>query len=318
MGILPMSIAGVPPVSSFLLPFPPETKKKKKQCMGKMPMRLTPVRACYGSHGENIRNRSEIIMTRRNLTAAMLTLAFASCLVLADDSTTKPIGLVPAPGVDPNAAKAAPGATTAATQNSATSAAASEPAEEEIDLPPYYQVMAKETDMPEAQQKKVSAECKKFAADVQAWDKGNGEEINSLQAELVATYRERDKDNIALLKTKLADMHAQRKDMEKKFDTRVEALLTEKQRTAWEGYLLYDKVITPFAGLKLEDDQQLRARNICTRAMARLLKVKDNKVEADKIYDELHQSIRERVLTQAQRDKLDHPTTAPATAPDHS
>jgi hypothetical protein len=254
-------------------------------------------------------------MTRRNLTAALLTLAFASCLALADDSTTKPIGLVPAPGVDPNAAKAAPNATAPATQNSAASAPASEPAEEEIELPPYYQVMAKETDMPEAQQKKIAAECKKFAAAAEAWDKENGEQLKSLQAELVAAYREKDKDNVALLKTKLADMHAQRKDMEKKFDARIEALLTEKQRMTWEGYLLFDKVITPFVGLKLEDDQLLRARNICTRTVARLLKVKDNKAEADKIYDELHQSIRDRVLTEAQRDKLDHPATAPATAP---
>jgi hypothetical protein len=38
MGILPMSITGVPPVSSLLLlSFLP----KKKQDMGKMPMRLT-------------------------------------------------------------------------------------------------------------------------------------------------------------------------------------------------------------------------------------------------------------------------------------
>ena len=254
-------------------------------------------------------------MTRRNLTAALLTLALVSCVALADEPATRRAGLVPAPGVDPNAAKAAPDATAGATQNSATSAPASEPAEEEIDLPPYYQVMAKETDMPEAQQKKIAAECKKFAAAVQAWDKENGETLKALQAELVAAYRDKDKDNQALLKTKLAELHAQRKDMEKKFDARIEALLTEKQRMTWEGYLLYDKVITPFVGLKLEDDQQLRARNICTRALGRLLKVKDNKVEADKIYDDLHQSIRDRVLTPAQRDKLDHPTTTPATAP---
>ena len=42
---------------------------------------------------------------------------------------------------------------------------------------------------------------------------------------------------------------------------------------------------TPAAGAigtcryKLEDSQQLRARNICTRALGRLLKVKDDKVE---------------------------------------
>lgn len=252
-------------------------------------------------------------MTRRNLTAVLLTLAFASFLALADEPASRPAGLVPAPGVDPKAAKAAPVAT--ATQNSAASAPASEAAEEEIDLPPYYQVMARETDMPEAQQKKIAAECKKFAAAVEAWDKENGDQKKSLQAELVAAYREHDKDNIALLKTKLAEMNAQRKSLEKNFDARIEALLTEKQRMTWEGYLLYDKVIGPFSGLKLDDDQQLRARNICTRALGRLLKVKDNKVEADKVYDELHQSIRDRVLTQAQRDKLDHPTTAPATAP---
>ena len=46
-----------------------------------------------------------------------------------------------------------------------------------------------------------------------------------------------------------------------------------------------------------------------------MMKVKDNKVEADKIYDELYQSIRDRVLTAEQRNKLDHPTTAPATQP---
>jgi hypothetical protein len=42
MGILPMIITGVPPVSSLLLlPFLSKKKKKKKQSMGKMPMRLT-------------------------------------------------------------------------------------------------------------------------------------------------------------------------------------------------------------------------------------------------------------------------------------
>ena len=238
-------------------------------------------------------------MNRRTLTA-LLTLAIVSGLALADESTTRPA--------------AATGAST--TQNAAASAPASEPAEEEIDLPPYYQVMVRETDMPEAQQKKLAGEVKKRTAAVEAWQKANGEQRKSLQAELVAAYKEHDKDTIALLKTQLADMDKQRKTMEAKLDAQIEAVLTEKQRLAWEGFLLYDKVIGPFLELKLEDSQQLRARNICTRALGRLLKVKDDKVEADKIYDELAQSIRERVLTPAQREKFDHkPATAPATAP---
>jgi hypothetical protein len=50
MGILPMSLTGVSPVSLpllFSLFLPKKKKKKKKKSMGKMPMRLTPVRACY-------------------------------------------------------------------------------------------------------------------------------------------------------------------------------------------------------------------------------------------------------------------------------
>jgi hypothetical protein len=238
-------------------------------------------------------------MNRQTLTA-MLTLAIVSCLALADEPTTRPAG----------------GAGTAATKDAAASAPASEPAEEEIDLPPYYQVMVRETDMPEVQQKKLAAEVKKRTAAVEAWQKTNGEQRKSLQAELVAAYKEHDKDNIALLKTQLAEMDRDRKAMEKTLDAQIEAVLTEKQRLAWEGYLLYDKVITPFLDLRLDDSQQLRARNICTRALGRLLKAKDDKVEADKIYDELNQSIRERVLTTAQRAKLDQkPATAPATAP---
>ncbi len=245
-------------------------------------------------------------MNRRNLTAALLTLAIVSCLALAEDSTTRPAG--PPLG----AGGAAPPVNPAT-----TSAPASGPEEEEIDLPPYYQIMAKETEMGDAQQKKLNAEVKKRTAAVEAWEKANGEERKSLQAELVAAYKEHDKDNIALLKTKLADMDNQHKAMEKKLDAQIEAVLTEKQRMDWEGYLLYDKVIGPFIELKLDDTQQTAARNICKRALGRLLKVKDNKVEADKIYDELHQSIRDRIVwTQPQLDKLNHkPTTGPATEP---
>jgi len=49
MGILPMIITGVPPVSSLLLlPFLSKKKKKKKQSMGKMPCDSRARRPCYG------------------------------------------------------------------------------------------------------------------------------------------------------------------------------------------------------------------------------------------------------------------------------
>ena len=267
-------------------------------------------------------------MNRRNLAAVLLTLAFASCLALAQEPASRPSGLVPAPGADPNAGKASTrpsgpplgaggAAPPAAPDATTTSAPASQPEEEEIDLPPYYQVMAKETDMGDAQQKKLAAEVKKRTAAVMAWEKENGEQRKSLRADLVQAHKDHDKDNEAMLKAKLADMEKDRKAMEKKLDAQIEAVLTEKQRMDWEAFLLFDNVIGPFVELKLDDSQQLAARNICKRALGRLLKVKDNKVEADKIYDELHQSIRERVhWTQAQLDMLNHkPTTAPATAP---
>ena len=75
-------------------------------------------------------------MNRRNLTAALLTLAIVSCLALAEDSTTRPAG--PPLG----AGGAAPPVNPAT-----TSAPASGPEVEEIDLPPYYQIMAKETEI---------------------------------------------------------------------------------------------------------------------------------------------------------------------------
>lgn len=247
-------------------------------------------------------------MTLRTCATAMLTLAMVYALAPAAEDATKPSGA---------AANAAAAATAPATSPATTtSAPATQPEEEEIDLPPYYMVLVKEVDMPEAQQKTLAAEVKKRTAAVEAWIKEHGDERKSLQTELVIAYKERDKENIALLKGKLAELNAQQRTLEKKLDAQVESVLTEKQRTAWEGYLLYDKVMGPFWDLKLDDDQKTRARNICLRSVASLMKVQTNKAEADKIYDELYKSIRERVLTQEQRDKLDKkPATAPATAP---
>jgi hypothetical protein len=92
-------------------------------------------------------------------------------------------------------------------------------------------------------------------------------------------------------------------------------ILTPKQLYIWRGFLLLGQVLPSLSGVDMDNDQVTRARNICARFAPRLAKAKD-KAEADKIYDELIQSLRERVLSDEQRAKLvPKPASAPATAP---
>ncbi len=248
-------------------------------------------------------------MNVRNALTALAVVAMVCWSAVAADATTKPSGPPVGAGgtvkAQPDSAPTTSPTTTQATEE-----------DDPVDaLPPYYQTMIKECNLDEATQKKLALKWKEHAAEWQAWEKAHADERTGLQRDLLDAHREHDKDAEKLLADKLAELAKQRKAYEDKLDAETESVLDAKQRMTWEGYVLYIKAIGPFVDLRLEEDQYQRARNICMRKAPAMMKVKDNKVEADKIYDELYQSIRDRVLTAEQRNKLDHPTTAPATQP---
>jgi Spy/CpxP family protein refolding chaperone len=232
------------------------------------------------------------------------------------NSATSPAATQPATAVTTQPPKTpATAASRTTAPAAATTAAASEPAEEEATvyvLSPFYQAMVKECELTDSQQDQLIAKLKEAQKELDRWDQANGPQVRLYQSQLVAAHKDSDEATVKQMTARLDDLSRARRRLQDKHEALAESVLTPKQRYAWQGFLLFNQIIPSFAGLELDHDQLTRARNICARTAPKIAKVKNDKAAADKLYDELYQSIRDRVLTDEQRSKLPaHPTTTP-------
>lgn len=168
----------------------------------------------------------------------------------------------------------------------------------------YYQTMVEECQLTPQQQGQLVQKLQAAQQAMGDWDKANSERKKELQALLVAAYKDKDKETVKTLASQLDEMVRTRRKLVDQNDDQILGILTADQRHQWESCLVYAEAMRALEGLDFNESQYKRIRNLCSRIAPKLMAAKGDTQLRNKIYDDLVASIKERVLTDAQRKTL--------------
>ena len=168
--------------------------------------------------------------------------------------------------------------------------------------------LVRECKLTDKQQADVKEKIKARDAALAAWDKTNAEK---LQAAETAAKDARGKQDAEARKTtgaQLRELKTARQESAAQTTTAILAVLTPKQKAAWDTYQLYKSTIARYRKAELTEEQLAKVRIACAAAAKELGEIDENESKPKRITNQINQKLRWAidvlVLTPLQREAL--------------
>ena len=174
-----------------------------------------------------------------------------------------------------------------------------------------YAIMAKVLKLDEATQAKIKEQ---FEANRKArndWEEANGAKLRELRQEAAKARKAKDKEKVEQLEKDRAALEQAEAKLRTDARESIMALLTEEQRTTWNGFILRRGIMGRFKKVKLTDEQEVQMQKMCEESAKTVPPADAHDREARKARTEalekLCDDIAQKVLTEEQRKKLSKP-----------
>lgn len=178
-----------------------------------------------------------------------------------------------------------------------------------------FDLMVRELKLTAEQQAKVGEKFQAMEKALADWDKENLARFEKIEEAIENARKAGNSDEVQRLFQQKTDLKDERAKLAEKFMREILALLTPEQQLEWEGFKLYQQMVARYKALKLTDDQLVKLRELCRQSAKEETATRDKDGNVATVRAKLIKDIREQVLTQEQRDKLDgkHPSGASGT-----
>jgi Spy/CpxP family protein refolding chaperone len=172
-----------------------------------------------------------------------------------------------------------------------------------------YGIMASVLGMDDAQKAKLAEALEANKADQQQWTEGeSGKKMEELSRAAAEAKKADDKEKTKKISEELKAVKESRAKLEEAGKQRIQAVLTDEQKTRYAGFNLERQVLRRLSAKKIEltEDQKKQMKDLCAEAAKAKKAETDSKAlaAADK---KLMGDIEQKVLTDAQREALKKP-----------
>jgi len=165
-----------------------------------------------------------------------------------------------------------------------------------------------ECKLTDKQQTAVKEKIKARDAVVAAWDKANAEKVQLAEAAAKDARGKQDAEAKKTTGAKLRELKTARREAGAQTTAAVMALLTPKQKSAWDTYQLYKSTIARYRKAELTEEQLAKVRIACAAAAKEIGEIDENQSKPKRISNAVNKKLRWAidvlVLTPLQREAL--------------
>ena len=166
--------------------------------------------------------------------------------------------------------------------------------------------LVRECKLTDKQQADVKAKAKTRDEALAKWDKANAEKVEAAEA---AAKEARSKDDANAKKTAsaaLRELRTAREESGAEATAAVMKVLTPKQKSAWDAYLLYKTISGRYRRAQLTEEQLAKVKAACAFAAKQIAEIGDDSSKPEKakrdITNKLRWAIDALILTPEQRE----------------
>ena len=176
----------------------------------------------------------------------------------------------------------------------------------------YYAIMSSVLELSDEQKAQLTEKIKARAAALKAWDE---DEKGQKLAELLTKAKDADKDAAKEIRKEAAALRKERVELEASHKAKIMDVLTDEQKTKWEGHLLYTQMMRQFKKVGPTEEQEGKIRALCAAKAADAQAADDDAKALRTIRTDLAAAITKDILTDEQRTKLTAKKEKPAPKP---
>ena len=176
----------------------------------------------------------------------------------------------------------------------------------------YYAIMSSVLELSDEQKAQLTGKIEARNAALKAWDEG---EKGQKFAELIKKSKDADKDAAKEIRKEAAALRKERVEAEASHKSKIMAVLTDEQKTTWEGHLLYTQMMRQFKKLAPTEAQEGKIRALCAAKAAEAQAAADDPKALRTLRTDLAAAITKDILTDEQRAKLTEKKEKPAPKP---
>lgn len=167
-----------------------------------------------------------------------------------------------------------------------------------------YAIMAKVLNMDTDQQAKLMEIVEANGKAMKEWATGpSGQKLKELSEASREARKAKDREKMKQISQEMKPLAAERNKLQADRKASIMAILTDEQKAAWAGFVVYRNTMRRFKRCKLTEDQDKQVRDLCSAAAKTMPDSSDRKAYREAV-NKLNGEVEEKVLTPEQREEL--------------